>query len=74
MSLLDRDTVRLASQNKLIEICKTIGREQGLFGKDAGEYWDDAYKIYTGLLALTCENVLTEDEEQCVLGKLQKLC
>ena len=73
MSVLDRNQIILDAQDVMLSKFKIVVRNELLFGKECIDLRNDVYLIYTGLLALRCENILTEEEEVCVLAKLQTI-
>ena len=70
MPLLDKDTTILAAQKVMLEKFQLVALNETFKGKTCQDEWNDIYTIFTGLLALKCDDVLTTDQEQCVLAKI----
>ena len=70
--MLDQNEICLAAQDKHLEIIKKISKRKVFFGECCDELWNDAHRIWAGLKALQCSEDLTQDQIDCVLGKLNQ--
>lgn len=72
MALLDRNTIILATDKTLRGVVRKIARKNAYYLTNKSCECENSkmFEIWAGLKALGCTGVLTDGEEQAVLGKL----
>ena len=71
--MLTKADVRLQAQNELLVTFHEAAMEKMYEDKECRTKWNKIHAIFVGLIAIQCDDKLTDAQEQAVLGVLNRI-